>query len=87
MRFFISGNLLRFSDFRNEIEVFAHTIEASLASLVARCPALEPVLFGSGRLRQVHRLFLNGAQIEGADLGQPVGIDDEVTILTAIAGG
>ncbi len=88
MRFLLSGNLLRFSGFRNELQIAAPTVEEGLRQLVAGCPGLAPVLFdGEGQFRQVHRLFLNGEQLSRGDLGCASGDDDEVTILTAIAGG
>lgn len=88
MKFVISGNLLRFSDFKNQIEILEPTVEEGLAVLVASYPALAPVLFGgAGRFREVHRIFLNGEQLTRDELGRGVGAEDEVTILTAIAGG
>jgi hypothetical protein len=88
MKFVISGNLLRFSDFKNQIEILEPTVEEGLAVLVASFPALEPVLFGgAGRFREVHRIFLNGEQLTREDLCRDVGAEDEVTILTAIARG
>ena len=88
MRFLMSGNLLRFSNFQNEIDVNAPTIVEGLAKLCADCPLLEPVLFdGAGSLRQVHRLFLNGDALDRGDLDRAVSGGDELTILTAIAGG
>jgi sulfur-carrier protein len=88
MRFVLSGNLLRFAGFRREVEVDAPTVEQGLTELVARCSGLGPVLLdGAGQLRAVHRLFLNGEPLAAQELGREVGAGDEVTLLTAIAGG
>jgi hypothetical protein len=88
MRFLVSGNLLRFTGFRDTIHITAPTIADGLRLLVGEHPELGPVLFdGQGRFRQVHRLFLNDQSLEATDLGSAVEPDDDVTILTAIAGG
>ena len=88
MKFLMSGNLLRFSSFQKEIEVTAPTVEAGVAELITKCPQLKPVLLdGEGRFRKVHRLFLNENPLCQEELSHPVGTNDEVTILTAIAGG
>jgi molybdopterin converting factor small subunit len=88
MKFKLSGNLLRFSGFRAQLDVDAATVELGLRRLVDDCPDLRPVLLDArGRVRAVHRLFLNGDLLSREDLGRGTGPGDEVTILTAIAGG
>lgn len=88
MKFKLAGNLLRFSNFQKEIEIAAGTVEMAMQSLVECCPDLRPVLLdGEGRVRQVHRLFLNGEILPSHELGHQVGSQDEVAIITAIAGG
>jgi hypothetical protein len=88
MRFVLSGNLLRFSGFRREVPIEAVTVQQGLSALVDGCPGLRPVLLdGEGRLRAVHRLFLNGDPLGPQELGCEARADDEVTLLTAIAGG
>lgn len=88
MKFTMSGNLLRFCQFRHEIDVSGATIEEGMKELVAQCPDLRAVLFdGQGRLRGAHRLFHNGDMISRDDVARASGPDDEIAILTAIAGG
>jgi hypothetical protein len=88
MRFVLSGNLLRFSGFRREVPIEASTVEQGLTALVGSCPGLGPVLLdGAGQLRAVHRLFLNGEPLRPQELACTATPDDEVTLLTAIAGG
>ena len=88
MRFVLSGNLLRFSGFRREVPVEAPTVQQGLWALVDGCPGLRSVLLdGQGRLRAVHRLFLNGDPLGPQELAREAKPDDEVTLLTAIAGG
>jgi molybdopterin converting factor small subunit len=88
MTFVLSGNLLRFSSFRKEIFISAPTVAEGIAKLVSGLPLLRPVLLdGAGQFRKVHRLFVNQDQVTNDDLARPVDDDDEVMILTAIAGG
>ncbi len=88
MKFTMSGNLLRFCQFRHEIDVGGATIQEGMNELVAQCPDLRPVLFDAqGRLRQAHRLFHNGDMIAHDDVARPSAPGDEIAILTAIAGG
>ncbi|MGE0545941.1 MAG: MoaD/ThiS family protein [Kofleriaceae bacterium] len=84
----LSGNLLRFSNFQNEIEVSAPSILAGIHELVEGFPELRKVLLdGQGSPRAIHRLFLNGALIARDDVSRTVTANDELSILTAIAGG
>lgn len=88
MKFTLSGNLLRFTNFRTEIEVKEPTVEKCLEGLVRECPELKPVLMDAdGRCRHVHRLFLNGDLLKFEEMGRGVSDQDECSILTAIAGG
>jgi hypothetical protein len=88
MKFKFSGNLLRFSNFLDEIEVVAQTIEQGINELVANLPQLKPVLLdGQGRPRAVHRFFRNGELVSRDGLKQHGSTADEISILTAIAGG
>ena len=88
MKFVLSGNLLRFSKFQKEIDIAAPTVAEGISQLVGTLPQLGPVLLdGAGQLRKVHRLFLNQDQLGSAELARAAGANDEVMILTAIAGG
>ncbi len=84
----LSGNLRRYTDFEDEIEIDAATIPDALTALADRFPDIEPVLFdGDGGVRSVHRLYLNGDVLETGDIDHSLSPDDELGILTAIAGG
>ncbi len=88
MKFEMSGNLLRFCNFRKHIEVSGATLEEGLDELLDQCPTLRTILLdGEGHIRRVHRLYHNGDLITGEDLARPSGACDEITILTALAGG
>lgn len=88
MKFRLSGNLLRFSGFRHEVEVGSSTITEGLETLLDELPGLRPVLMdGRGRVRAAHRMFFNGEALAPDELSRSCGPGDEVFILTAIAGG
>lgn len=84
----VSGNLKRYTAFEDEVQLEASTVEAALQALVARHPGIGPVLYdGDGKLRSVHRLFLNGEVLDVGDDEHRLAPTDELGILTAIAGG
>ncbi|MEZ4361119.1 MAG: MoaD/ThiS family protein [Kofleriaceae bacterium] len=86
MRFFLSGNLMRFANFQREVVVEAQTVQAGLDHLVAQFPSLHDVLLDGGRqVRGVHKLFLNGEPLDS--LQSAVTAESEVAVVTAIAGG
>jgi len=88
MKFRVSGNMLRFTNFQDEIEVAGDTVEAGMQMLVGACPQLRPILLdGNGKVRSVHRVFLNGAALPLDQLSEKAEAKDEVSILTALAGG
>lgn len=88
MNVVLSGNLRRYTDFEGEVELEADSVGEALDKLVHQFPDLKPVVYdGAGQLRSVHRLFLNGDVLEGEYAHQPLRPNDELGILTAIAGG
>lgn len=88
MNIVLSGNLRRYTDFEGEVEVNANSTQEALNALVQRHPDLAPVLFeGNGQVRSVHRLYLNGDVLEADEMDRSLDADDELGILTAIAGG
>lgn len=88
MRIYLSGNLIRFTEYHREVEVEAESVYDGLLALIRRYPELEPVLLDANReARALHRLFVDGEQVSAAALRDPVRPDASVSILTAIAGG
>lgn len=88
MTIVVSGNLRRFTGFESEVELDADSVPTALDQLVERFPQLRPVVLDSdGNLRQVHRLYLNGELLDRGDAGRSLAPNDELGILTAIAGG
>jgi hypothetical protein len=95
MKFMFSGALLRFVGFTKEIEISEPNLELALKELLVRHPTLGPALLhGEGNLRRSHQMFLNGETIDPryysdpqARAELPMGREDSVFFLTAIAGG
>jgi hypothetical protein len=88
MNFVLSGNLLRFSNFQHEVQIEGPTIEGAIHNLIAQLPDLKPVLLdGAGNIRKIHRVFANGDLITADEMKREAGPQDEVHIVTAIAGG
>jgi sulfur-carrier protein len=89
MMIVLSGNLKRFADFEAEVVLDADTISAALGQLVERHPRLRPVIYDdAGSVRGVHRLYLNGEVLTQSEMAtRALGPNDELGILTALAGG
>ncbi len=88
MIFRLSGSLRRFADYRREIQCQAPTAQAAIESLVTQYPGLKSALLdGKGKIRSAHRMFLNGDQMGRSGADVPVGEQDCIEIVTAIAGG
>ena len=88
MNIVLSGNLRRYTDFEGEFELDASSITEALSALVSKYSDLAPIIYdGKGKLRSVHRLYLNGDVLEVDDVDQALKPEDELGILTAIAGG
>jgi molybdopterin converting factor small subunit len=84
----LSGTLLRFVNYDNELTCDARTVGDALRTLVDHHPRLAPVIFdGDGQLRTLHALFLNNEQMSSGDLSRALKDDDVLEIVTAIAGG
>jgi sulfur-carrier protein adenylyltransferase/sulfurtransferase len=88
MQFILSGNLLRFVDFRKDIVVSAPTLGEAMSELTQRHPGLRPMLLdNTGQVRGTLRVFLNGEQLSSVSMERSIAENDEITLLTAIAGG
>ena len=88
MRFRFSGVLLRFVNYRKEIELEAETLGIALQELAQECPPLSSVMYDSqGKVRSAHRLFLGGELIRDPDPALGLKKTDCIEVMTAIAGG
>jgi sulfur-carrier protein adenylyltransferase/sulfurtransferase len=84
----VSGALQRFTDYRRVITVDAPTVEAALLKLTGEYQQLRKVLFDrEGKVRKTNKIFLNGEQLEPAQLASRAGDADSVDLLLAISGG
>ena len=84
----VSGALQRFTDYRRVINVDAPTVEAALHKLSGEYQQLKKVLFDrDGKVRATNKVFLNGEQLEPAQLASHAGAADSVDLLLAISGG
>lgn len=73
---------------RARIEVEGRTVLDCLEALEARFPGfLAQVLDPEGRVHRFVQIFVNGDELARGALGTPVGPDDHIEVLAAIAGG
>jgi hypothetical protein len=71
-----------------EIRVQAATVRGCIEAVEASYPGfLGQVLDGRGRLHRFVNLFVNGDELARERLDAPLGPDDRLEILAAIAGG
>ncbi len=71
-----------------EIPVQAATVGAALAEVDALHPGFRELIFdASGDLHRFVKLFINEGQIDPNGLDKPLGVDDRLEVLAAIAGG
>lgn len=88
MNLILSGTLQKFAQYQREHTIDAWTVQEGLDHLVRTYPALGTALFnGTGELRRAHLVFLNGTQLDPERFSERVSENDEIEILTAIAGG
>lgn len=88
MMLVVCGPLRRLVGFQRGVRIDASTVSQGLRSLCESYPDMERVLFDeAGHLRGIHMLALNNTMLDRSHLETPVGEDDEVELLTALAGG
>ena len=88
MKVRLSGTLLRFAGYAKEVSLDAGTVGAALEALVARFPDLRTKLYDkNGNVGAAHRVFVNDKELRPVVLTHPVGAEDCVHLLTAVAGG
>ncbi|MFD8491839.1 MoaD/ThiS family protein [Amycolatopsis sp. NPDC059657] len=83
-----SGILLRAADNNRSVAVSATTLAGALVELSDTFPSMRRVLLdNAGKLRQAHRLVLNGELVPHPDITMPLGDGDQIQFFTAVAGG
>lgn len=73
---------------RAEIFVEASDVESALRAVEDLHPGFAELVFDeSGKVHRFVKLFINQEQIDPAALDKPLGVDDRLEVLAAIAGG
>jgi len=76
------------TDGKTTVEVAGGTVQAALADLAAKYPAVAERVFKDGKVRQFINVYLNNEDIRYLDgLATPVKDGDELAIIPAVAGG
>ncbi len=76
------------TDGKTTVEVAGGTVQAVLADLGARYPAIAERVFQNGKVRPFINLYVNNEDIRYLDnLATPVKDGDELAIIPAVAGG
>ncbi len=70
------------------IDVDGRTVGECLVAVGERFPGFSEQIFdAAGQVHRFVNLFINGDEIERSELDRPVGENDRVEVLAAIAGG
>lgn len=84
----IHPSLQRFTHACNEISLAAHTVADLLSELNQQQPTLTAhILTEKGDLRPYVNLYINGKNTKVLAPDTPVNEDDDIEIITALAGG
>jgi MoaD family protein len=76
------------TDGKTTVEVAGNTVQAVLADLSAKYPAIAERVFQNGKVRPFINLYLNNEDVRYLDnLATPVKDGDELAIIPAVAGG
>ena len=89
MVFKFSGILYNYVDYRKEIRYSDPTLASAFDHLLVDFPGLRPVLFDDeDKLRSSNLISVNAKVVDASGgTAVPLGPEDEVQILIAIAGG
>ena len=85
----VPGPLRRLTEGKSEGEVVGSSVSQALGDLESRFPGFRDRLYdGDGKLRQFINIYLNDSDIRfGQGLDSPVGENDDLSIVPAVAGG
>jgi sulfur-carrier protein len=85
----VPGPLRRLTNGSAEVQVEGATVSQALQDLESRYPGFADRLYDpSGSLRQFINIYLNDSDIRfGQGLETPVGENDDLSIVPAVAGG
>jgi molybdopterin synthase sulfur carrier subunit len=85
----VPGPLRRLTNGSAEVQVDGTTVSQALQDLESKFPGFHDRLYdGAGNLRQFINIYLNDSDIRfGQGLDTPVGENDDLSIVPAVAGG
>jgi sulfur-carrier protein len=85
----VPGPLRRLTNGSSEVEVQGATVSLALQDLETKFPGFHDRLYdGAGNLRQFINIYLNDSDIRfGQGLETPIGENDDLSIVPAVAGG
>lgn len=85
----VPGPLRRLTEGSSEVQVQGETVSQALEDLEAKHPGFRERLYDpNGKLRQFINIYLNDSDIRfGQGLDTPVGENDDLSIVPAVAGG
>jgi molybdopterin converting factor small subunit len=73
---------------QSSVQVAAGSVQAALAALGEKYPALTQRIFDNGQVRRFVNIYLNNEDIRYLDnLATPIKDGDELAIIPAVAGG
>ncbi|MBX9477147.1 MoaD/ThiS family protein [Yersinia enterocolitica] len=91
MKFKLSGNLARFTNYKKELHIDienSSTLKKLIDSLLEQYPALKDVIYDKeSNVKKGYLVSLNGQKIDPNEFNEPIKDNDRVDIFTAIAGG
>jgi sulfur-carrier protein len=71
-----------------EIAVSGNTVSDAIKALLARYPAMEPMLYQDGCLKQYVNVLLNGQTVKGDQIASvKVNEGDEIALFPPVSGG
>ena len=80
--------LRQHADGKTIVEVAGNTVQAALADLGAKYPAIAERVFQNGKVRPFINLYVNNEDVRYLDdLATPVKDGDDLAIIPAVAGG
>ncbi len=76
------------TDGQAEVQVEAHDVRSALLAVNVLHPGFAELIFDAGgALHRFVKLFINEEQIGASGLDLPLGVDDRLDVMAAIAGG
>ncbi|MEQ9723138.1 MoaD/ThiS family protein [Yersinia alsatica] len=91
MRFKLSGNLAKFTNYKKDLQVDitqSSTLTELITHLIAQYPALKEVIYDKElKFKKGYLVSLNGQKINPDQFHELINNNDRVDIFTAIAGG